>query len=145
MVADPQERADRVVELSREIRRLASPGYPLGAIVPSPLRSPSYWPILPLEELAAIYDAMLPMAYWTGHATGEGGAHEYIAESIRIVREEAGPGEPIHVIGGLAGESPAEEINGFVRAALEGRVRGASLYDAASTDEAAWAALGPLR
>jgi len=146
VVADPAERAERVVELSSDIRMLADQGYPLGAIVPSPLRSSSYWPILPMAELGAIYDAMLPMAYWTGHASGEGGAHDYISESIQIVRDETGrPGIPIHVIGGLAGESGAEEIDGFVRAVKEGKVRGASLYDAASTDEAGWAALGPLR
>lgn len=139
-VADPVKRADRLLRLSRAIRVAAGPAYPLGAIVPSPLRSPSYWPVLPLAELAEVNDVILPMAYWTVAASGRGGAHDYIRRSIQVVRAETG-GAPVHVIGGLAEDAPPAEIAGFVSAARDAGVLGASLYDAATTRPAGWRVL----
>ena len=61
------------MRLSSDIRDLAGPGYPLGAIVPSPVRlrdDLAYWPGFPWHELALTYDAILPMTYFTFRADG---------------------------------------------------------------------------
>ncbi|MGH2684050.1 MAG: hypothetical protein ACRDJP_01095, partial [Actinomycetota bacterium] len=62
VVTDPAERADRLLQLSGQLRGAVGPSYPLGAITPSPLRSPGYWPVFPDAELARLYDVYLPMA-----------------------------------------------------------------------------------
>jgi hypothetical protein len=145
-VTDPEERASRLLELSRQIRAAAGPSYPLGAITPSPLRSPGYWPVFPDAELAQIYDVYLPMAYWSYSAGGEGGAYDYIDRSAEIVRTETGrPDLPIHMIGGLASGAEAEESRGFVSAVNDNRLLGASLYDVASSGAEDWEALTLLR
>jgi hypothetical protein len=145
-VADDRLRARRVVELSRRIREAAGPSYPLAAIVPNPLRSPSYWPVFPDRELARIYDAYLPMTYWSYHVSGESGAQDYVTRAIAEVRRDtAAPGLPVHVIGGIADGAPAQEIRGFVRAANEAGVVGASLYDVDTSTSEDWAGLQELR
>jgi hypothetical protein len=145
-VADPEERASRLVELSRQLRAAAGPGYALGAITPSPLRSPGYWPVFPDVELAQLYDVYLPMAYWSYSAGGERGAYDYIDRSAQIVRTETGrPDLPIHMIGGLASGAEADESRGFVSAVNANRLLGASLYDVATTGAEDWGALAQLR
>lgn len=141
--ADDDLRAQRLLDLSGQVRQILGPDYPLGAIVPSPIRGPDFWPILPLAELAEIFDAILPMAYWTFHVEGEDEAHGFISQSIRMLREEAGPEVPIHVIGGIADTAPGE-LRGFVRAVREAEVAGASVYDVDTTDERGWRALSDL-
>ncbi|HEX6261971.1 MAG TPA: hypothetical protein VF097_03885 [Actinomycetota bacterium] len=140
---DPLLRADRLLELSRQVRGILGSDYPLGAIVPSPIRGPDFWPVLPVAELAKVYDAILPMAYWTFHISGEDAAHGFISQSIRMLREEAGPEVPIHVIGGIADTSPGE-LRGFVRAVRDADVVGASVYDVDTTDERGWRVLQEL-
>jgi hypothetical protein len=145
-VADDRLRAERVVELSRRIRDSAGPSYPLAAIVPNPLRSSSYWPVFPDRALAEIYDAYLPMTYWSYHVSGESGAHDYVARAIAEVRRDTGrPELPVHVIGGIANGAPASEIHGFVRAASAAGVVGASLYDVDTSGPEDWAGLRDLR
>ncbi|MDQ4005284.1 MAG: hypothetical protein M3135_03160, partial [Actinomycetota bacterium] len=141
-VTDPTERANRLLELSRQIRAAVGPSYPLGAITPSPLRSPGYWPVFPDAELAQLYDVYLPMAYWSYHSDGERGAYDYIARSAQVVRAETGrPDMPIHMIGGLADGAEADESRGFVDAVNAAGLIGASLYDAASSGSEDWTAL----
>ncbi|HJV05035.1 MAG TPA: hypothetical protein VJ868_07215, partial [Actinomycetota bacterium] len=95
-VADDRLRARRVVELSRRIREAVGPSYPLAAIVPNPLRSPSYWPVFPDRALAEIFDAYLPMTYWTYHVGGEGAVHDYVSRAIAEVRRATeAPGLPV--------------------------------------------------
>jgi len=142
--ADDGIRAARLVGLSRQLRAIVGPRYPLGAIVPSPIRGPDFWPILPVRELSQTYDAILPMAYWTFHVSGEDDAHAYISRSVRLLRDEAGPEVPIHVIGGIADPATPAELRGFVRAVRESGVIGASVYDVDTTDERGWAVLGEL-
>lgn len=145
-VADDRLRAERVVELSRRIREVAGPSYPLAAIVPNPLRSPSYWPVFPDRALADIYDAYLPMTYWSYHVGGEAKTHGYVARALAEVRRNtARPDLPIHVIGGIADSAGSVEIAAFVRAANEAGVVGASLYDVDTSGAEDWAALNDLR
>lgn len=145
-VADDRLRVERLLRLSGRLRRRVGPRYPLGAIVPSPLRGPSFWPIFPTAALADIYDVMLPMAYWTPQRwRGEGGAFRYISESLhRLKREANGRRVPIHMIGGIARPASRSEVRGFVRAVREGKLPGASMYDVATSDEGDWAALSRL-
>ncbi|MGH2686944.1 MAG: hypothetical protein ACRDJP_15885, partial [Actinomycetota bacterium] len=92
-----------------------------------------------------LYDVYLPMAYWSYHATGERGAHDYISRSAGVVRAETGRADmPIHMIGGLADGAEAEESRGFVSAVNAAGLIGASLYDAASSGAEDWTALAGL-
>jgi hypothetical protein len=144
-VDDDRLRADRVVELSRRIRDAAGASYPLAAIVPNPLRSPSYWPVFPDRALADIYDAYLPMTYWSYHVGGETETESYVARALAEVRRNTGrPDLPIHVIGGIADAAGGAEIGAFVRAANEAGVVGASLYDVDTSGSEDWAALRNL-
>jgi len=145
-VADHAKRAERMLRLSEDLRAFVGPGYPLGAIVPSPLRGEGYWPILPVDRLAALYDVILPMAYWTHQASGEAEAYDYIARSVQLTRDAAGRADvPIHIIGGIADPAGPDEIRGFARAVTEAELIGASVYDVATTGEDDWAVLAGLR
>ena len=146
VVADPDERAARVVDLSEAIRAAVGPSYPLAAIAVSPMRSPGYWPVFPDREVAGIYDVYMPMSYWTFRVSGEQGAYGFIAQTIRRVRDRtARPGMPIHVIGGESGEATAAEMDGFVAAVRDTGVLGGSLYDAAGAGPEDWSAMQGLR
>jgi predicted small lipoprotein YifL len=138
-VADPVERARRAVALSRKLRDAVGPDYRLGGIIPSPLRGPEYWPILPTAQLARVYDVLLPMAYWSHSRSGAAGARGYISRSLQIVRSEAGPNARIHMIGGVADGTTPAEIRAFARAS-RGTI-GLSVYDVATMNDAEWAAL----
>jgi hypothetical protein len=81
------------------------------------------------------------MAYWDRHASGEAGAHDYIARSIEILRAEGGPDTPLHVIGGVADNATSEEIRGFRRAVRARGALGASIYDVDSMRPSHWAEL----
>lgn len=148
-VRRPAARSARLLRLSVRIRRAAGPGYPLGAIVPSPraLRYNTwYWPRFPFGRLAGVYDVFLPMTYFTWRVSGERGAHWYTAQNIDIIRDEVGDRSvPIHVIGGIGGEATPAETNGFVRAVRERGVLGASWYTFPLTTEGDWRALSRIR
>ena len=145
-VKDPAERVARLLDLSNAIRQAVGPAYPLGAITPSPLRSPGYWPGFPDAELARIYDVYLPMAYWSFHTSGYAGARDYIARSAQIVRAATGRADlPIHMIGGQADGTEADEMQGFVDAANAASLIGASVYDVGTSGPEEWSALAGLR
>jgi hypothetical protein len=142
-VADPNERAARLVELSRQIRAAVGPAYPLGAITPAPLRDPGYWPVFPDAELAGIYDVYVPMAYWSFHVEGAAATRDYTEQSIATVRAATGrPDLPIHLIGGQTDGTEGDEVGAFVDAVEANDLLGASLYDAALSGPEDW---GPLR
>jgi hypothetical protein len=144
-IVDPaSKRTTRLLTLSRRIRGRVGARYPLGAIIPSPYRMDrgSTWPGFPYGRLAAIYDVFLPMAYYTFHVGTEARAHDEVAASIPIIRARTGdPSVPIHVIGGIADASSGPETRGFVRAAREYGVLGASLYNWSLTRDHDWAEL----
>lgn len=131
-VRSASKRTAALLELSRRIRDAAGAGYPLGAIVPSPLgmqANPDYWPGFPWADLDPLYDVFLPMTYYTWRVKGMAGAHDYTAGNVDLVREQtADPTVPIHVIGGIADQASVAETNGFVHAVRERGVIGASYY-----------------
>lgn len=141
----------RLLAMSRRLRKAAGPLYPLGAITPSPagLDMPHgrlWWPDFPFRELNEIYDAFVPMGYYTYHATTAAGAYRDTRRNIRVLRRETGdPGVPIHLIGGGAADSNAAEGSAFARAATRHGVIGASMYDQLTMGPEDWRALRAIR
>jgi hypothetical protein len=141
----------RLLALSRTLRRKAGPLYPLAAITPSPagLDMPHgrrWWPDFPFRDLAEIYDAFVPMGYYTYHAKTAQGAYRDTRRNIRILRREAGdPAVPIHLIGGAASDSNAAEGRAFASAANRHGVIGASMYDQLTMGREDWRALRAIR
>jgi hypothetical protein len=146
LVRDVNVRNARLLALSRSLRRAAPAGYPLGAIVPSPVgmrRHPTYWPHFPFAGLATTYDAFLPMAYFSYYAKTPSAAYAYAHDVIEAIRtQSAQPDVPIHIIGGLANAASLPAMTAFMRAAGACNVAGISLYAFAETSAAEWAALG---
>ncbi|MET0801863.1 MAG: hypothetical protein ABWZ53_11930, partial [Actinomycetota bacterium] len=112
-VRDPARRSERLMRLSTRLRELAGDRYPLGAIVPSPVRLAddlAYWPGFPWGDLARTYDAVLPMTYYTFRVHGPAGTLDYVTRAIDEIRAGVGSDAvPIHVIGGLARDATGPE------------------------------------
>lgn len=142
-------RTRRLLSLSRKIRATVGSKYPLGAITMSPAgmaKYPSVWPGFPYKGLAAIYDAFVPMGYYTYHGDGYANAYRDTVNNIRIIREKTGrPSVPIHVIGGDAAKSSNTETMAYVRALREYGALGGSMYDWATTSAASWKTLLSVR
>ncbi|HWO69652.1 MAG TPA: hypothetical protein VNP94_02710 [Actinomycetota bacterium] len=145
VVDDPAERTRRLLRLSRRIRELVGPAYPLGAITPNPVRLvvyPDRWPGFPWRELARIYDVFLPMTYFGYDVEGRARAYAYVRRAVELIREQTGIANvPIHAIGGIANDLDAGEVEGYVRAAREHGLLGASLYDFDTSGPEDWAEL----
>jgi hypothetical protein len=135
-------RTSRLLTLSGRLRAAAGSRYPLGAIIPSPTGMTihaSFWPGFPYRQLAAIYDVMVPMGYYTYHVHGSAAVFAETSQNFTIIREQTGdPRIPIHMIGGLAGSSSMAEVQAFVRCVRQFGGLGASLYDYATTKANAW-------
>lgn len=137
-VADISERNDRLLALSKRIRRAAGASYPLSAITPDPIAS-AYWPRFPWKRTAKIYDVIVPMGYFTFRARGFEEVHEYTTANIKKIRRETNNKDvPIHFIGGIADDAGPVELKGFVKASREQEVMGASLYDYPITSRRSW-------
>jgi hypothetical protein len=135
-------RNERLATLAHFLRRHAAAGYPLGAIIPSPVgmaRHPAYWPSFPYGALAADFDVFLPMGYYSYHAHTATGAYDYTRRVIRMIHAAPGAaGVPIHVIGGLAGGASPASVAALVRAAHDCGASGVSLYEYPATTPAQW-------
>jgi hypothetical protein len=139
-------RSRRLLQLSARLRAAAGRGYPLGAIIPSPVgirRHPHYWPGFPYRSLARFYPVFLPMAYATDAGVrGSKATRAYDAADIAIIRSRTGnPRVGIHLIGGLAGTMGASESAGFMRAVTDCAPLGYSLYEFPITTRTNWQAL----
>ena len=144
----PSRRNERLATLSHRLRDVAGDAYPLGAIVPSPVRLADdevYWPGFPWGDLARTYDAVLPMTYYTYRVNGPAEALDYVTRAVEEIREGVGSDEvPIHVIGGLARDATGPETIAFVRAVRETGSIGASYYTLPFVTEEQWAILGRI-
>lgn len=140
MVKPVSTRNHRLIVLSQRLRDAVGARYPLGAVIPSPVgmaTNPTYWPVFPYEQLAGLYDVMVPMGYYTYHGDGARRAYNETLENVAIVREQTGrPTIPIHLIAGLAAASSGAETQAFVRATRETGCLGAGIYDWASSNDA---------
>ena len=142
-------RTTRLLALSGKIRAAVGRAYPLGAIIMSPAgmtKSPSIWPGFPYAGLAAVYNVIVPMGYYTYHGDGYANAYKDTRDNVAIIRAQTGqPSIPIHVIAGDAAKSSAAETQAYVRALREAGCIGGSMYDWATTTPASWAALKNVR
>jgi hypothetical protein len=121
----------------------------LAAITPSPVHlqvvNPAFWPGFPWPEVAAGYDVLLPMSYWSIREVALRDGERYVTDDIARVRSSTGdPDVPIHVIGGIADTASAEQVAGMVRAIEARSVLGGSLYDWETSNDEQWAAMAAL-
>jgi hypothetical protein len=132
----------RLLTLARTLRAEAGET-PVAAIMLPPRmleRRPTVWPRFPWAELAALSDAVVPMAYTGSAFRGYEATYGYVARSLASLRA-AGVEVPIHAAGGVADRMSADELRALVDAAEDGGATGVSLYDFATTRTPGWAAL----
>jgi hypothetical protein len=145
LVLDVRQRNARLLALAKVLRRAAPARYPLGAIIPSPVgmrHHPRYWPAFPYARLAAWFDAILPMAYFTHYTHTPAGAYSYAREVITSIRTNTDePAKVIHLIGGLASGASTATFAAFDQAAADCGADGLSLYEFPLTTPPEWASL----
>ena len=102
-------RTQRLLRLSARLRTDAGPHYALGAITPGPVglrRHPHYWPRFPYRALARVYDAFLPMAYFTdAHVHGTEPTRASLAADVADIRPR--PGNLPAQVSALLGRMPS--------------------------------------
>jgi hypothetical protein len=137
IVDDIARRNKRLLWLSKRLRRAVGDSYPVGAIVPD--GTSTYWPHFPYKRVAKRYDVFLPMAYFTFRTHGRQRVNRYITQNIRKIRRMTSDRKvPIHVIGGIAGDTSKPDMRGFVSSIRKHRAVGASLYDFPITKRHEW-------
>jgi hypothetical protein len=139
----------RLAALSAVLRANAPAGYPLGAIIPSPVgltRHPHYWPGFPYTQLARDFDVFLPMAYFTySKRMTPAATYAYVRDVVVAIRQGTGrPDEPIHVIGGIANKVGPGTVTSFAHALTDCGVRGASFYAYPETSATEWSSLASV-
>lgn len=134
-VPDAGERSRRLVELSRRLREAVG-GDDLGAIVLPPVQledvNRRMWPGFPWEELAELYDAWLPMGYWTDRSAESRwrDARAYTEENVARLRSALGDEDAaVHPIGGVGDAATGEDLTAFAEAVSEVGAVGGSIYD----------------
>jgi hypothetical protein len=134
-VPDVATRNAALVQLSTGVRA-ALGTEAVGAIVLPPVQTevvnPRYWPAFPWSSIAPLYDAWLPMSYWTFRKSDSGykDGYTYNEESTRRLRANLGkPDAVVHAIGGLAELATPEDIQKFVQSLAATHAVGGSLYD----------------
>jgi hypothetical protein len=140
-VPDAGQRSERLVELSQRLRDQVGDD-PLGAIVLPPVQleevNRRIWPDFPWEELAPVYDAWLPMGYWTDRRAESGwrDATAYTEANVERLRDNLGDDDAVvHPIGGIGDAATADDLTLFARALADTGAVGGSVYD--------WATLSP--
>lgn len=149
IVSSEALRNQRLISLSKRLRKAAGPHYALGAIIPSPvgmIRHRHYWRSFPYRAVARLYDVFLPMAYFTDRDLH--GIHlvrSYLAADVVVIRKRTGrPHVPIHLIGGISNAMTAADTQGFMRAVADCKPLGYSLYAWSVMRPGMWPALpGP--
>ena len=147
---DVAERNRRLLEISRNLRA-ELPHIALGAIpyppVVTDVINPSLWPSFPWRELAPLYDIWLPMSYQSDRKQSSGyrDAYRYTGENIDRMRANLGADVPVHTIGGIADRTSPGDVAGMLRAAVERRALGGSLYDWRTTGPGLYPSLQPFR
>jgi hypothetical protein len=133
-------RSARLVELSERLHEVVD-DVPLGAIVLPPVQleeiNPALWPGFPWEELAPLYDAWLPMGYWTVRQADSPhrDSYTYTEANVRRLRELVGEDAAVHPIGGIGDATTLAELDGFSQALADVDAFGGSIYDWRTLDE----------
>ena len=140
-------RSARLVDLSSRLRLLAG-GLPVGAIVLPPVLtdviSTGFWPAFPWKSLAPLYDAWLPMGYWTNRSADSPyrDAYRYTVDNVRMIRDHLGdPGAVVHAIGGIGNAATPTDYRRFAAACADTSTVGRSIYDWATTASDVWPAI----
>jgi hypothetical protein len=145
VVGNVAERNARLLSLGRLLKRMVPAGYPLGAIIPSPVgmrRHPHYWPDFPYAGLARLFHAFLPMAYFSYYTHSPQAAYAYAQQVMTLLRTRIGHRNAvIHMIGGSAKTIPTPTLAAFVRAVSDCAAAGISLYAFPQTSTAEWSVL----
>jgi hypothetical protein len=149
-VADIAERNRRLLDLSARLRSEIGSDRTLAAITPSAVHiqvvNPDYWPAFPWREVAATYDVLVPMTYWTIRTGALQDGARYVGENLDRVRASVGGADVVIVpVGGLAEQATLDDLTGMVGAIDERGAPGGGLYDWATANPQQWAALTPLR
>lgn len=139
-------RTIRLLNLSRQLREFAGPGYPMAAIVLPPRQletNTTWWPGFPYAGLAEHYDVFVPMSYSSYRGTDPFTTLVWNRDNVIVTRQLAGvPDLPVHLAGGIADNLP--EVAAFVQAAFDSGAIGAGLYDLHTTLPEAWPTLRAL-
>ncbi len=122
---------------------------PVAAITPSAVHlqvvNPEFWPAFPWVELAAAYDLIQPMAYWSIREPALQDGEVYVGDNIDRIRASTADADiPIHPVGGIADGISVEQVAGMVRAIQQRGGRGGGLYDWATSTDEQWAAMAAL-
>jgi hypothetical protein len=145
LVRPVAKRNRRLMSLSRRIRGIVGPTYPLGAIVPDNVSTTlltGLWPFFPYAAVASVYDVFLPMSYSTNRGRNAAFVYRYTRANMQFIRARSGrPLMPIHVIGGLANRMGPAEDSAVTRAARDGGAIGVSFYKVRWSDAGEWRAL----
>ncbi|MFA6558906.1 MAG: hypothetical protein WCT03_20960, partial [Candidatus Obscuribacterales bacterium] len=125
---------------SKHIRDALGNGYPMMAVVYSPLNRAPMVALTPWKSLAKYYDVIAPMAYWNGrYQTVD--AYTYTKRTVERVRQlTEKPDVEVHVIGDGMG-TRANEITEFIRACRDVGAQSASLYPNQKTTEEQFGAM----
>lgn len=119
--------AAKVERLSKALRAELGQGYPMIAVVFSPLNKAPQVAFTPWKLIDKYYDVIAPMDYWNSkYAKLE--PYSYTRDTVKKVRELCGrPDVELHIIGdGMKTHAPA--IKEFMRACRDTSVTSASLY-----------------
>jgi hypothetical protein len=140
-----------VVTHAARVRALIGRTYPMAAVPPPPLGMqlrPEHWSGFPWASLHASFNVVMPMIYWSFRddcpSNPDHCAYRYTRDNILEVRRLAGLSLPVHAIGGVGDATDPTEVREYVRACLETRVLGGSLYDFSTTTSGMWAQLRRL-
>jgi hypothetical protein len=144
-VADVTVRNNRLVQLTKRVRKLVGDDMPLGAIVyPAvqlELLNLTLWPNFPYQRLASSVDVWMPMVYFTFRSVDSGYRDplHYTDDSITRLRKNLDdPNATVHVIGGIADLVTTDDYKTFVGAAKATKAIGYSVYDYNTTLSSAW-------
>lgn len=143
VVDDVEDRNRRVIRLTKDIRKVAG-DMALGGITPDPIGS-LYWPNFPFRKVAANYDVIMPMGYFTYRTSGAVGVNDHVWAGIAALQQQRVKRDRIHYIGGLSMDASAAEVRAYRDAAMELGTMGGSIYDFPDTTPEHWKALKPLR
>jgi len=148
-IADVAERNRRLLDLSARLRAAVGPDKAIAAITPSAVHlqvvNPTWWPAFPWTDVAATYEAILPMSYWTIRKGDLRSGQTYTAQNLERTRAAIGDADiPIVPVGGLAEDSTAADLEGMLAAVEAHAAPGGGLYDWATSTPEQWEVLAPL-
>ncbi len=143
VINDYTKRVRRMTRLSAWLREKVGPDYAMGGIVPD-VQS-LFWGDFPYATVAAYFDVMMPMSYFTYRVSGRAAVKSYVTANFTEIRAEVGdPSLRIHNIGGIGGRSTRREARAYTNSVLNNGGIGGSYYDYPITAEREWEELYPL-